>query len=42
MHQWNGYSNINGGLLLYDGEQEFTTKDNIKIQNWRSTGKQKL
>jgi hypothetical protein len=42
MHQWNNFSNNHGGLLLYDGDQEFTTKNKIKVQNWRSIGKLKL
>ena len=36
MQQWNGFSKNKGGLLLYDGEQEFTRKDKIKIINWRN------
>ena len=42
IHQWNGFSDISGGLLLYDGEQEFVTKDKIIVQNWRSIDRLKI
>ena len=36
MQKWNSYSGHKGGLLLYDGVQEYTAKDKIKVQNWRN------
>ena len=35
---WNNYSGNTGGLLIYDGRQEFTQTDKIKVRNWRSAG----
>jgi predicted AAA+ superfamily ATPase len=35
MHQWNDLSGNKGGLLLYDGVQEFTKTNGIRVQNWR-------
>ena len=37
LQQWNSYSNNKGGMLLYDGEMEFTTKEKIEILNWKHT-----
>ncbi len=42
MQQWNSFSNNIGGLLLYDGEQEFTRKDKIRLQNWKTISKLKI
>ena len=42
MQQWNNFSKNKGGLLLYDGKLEFTRKDKIKIQNWRTIGELKM
>ena len=36
MNQWNGFSGNKGGLLLYDGIQEFRKSNGIRIQNWRN------
>ncbi|MCC6691194.1 MAG: ATP-binding protein [Bacteroidia bacterium] len=36
IRQWNGFSENTGGLLLYDGKQEFRSSDKISVQNWRS------
>ncbi len=42
MHQWNGFSQNTGGLLLFDGKQEFVRTDQIKVMNWRSVDKRIL
>jgi len=42
MQQWNNFSGNVGGLLLYDGEQEFTRKDKIRMQNWKTISKLKI
>lgn len=42
MQQWNSFSNNTGGILLYDGEQEFTRKDKIRMQNWKTISKLKI
>jgi len=42
MSQWNGFSGNKGGLLLYDGAQEFKKANGIKVQNWRTIEKLKL
>lgn len=36
MNQWNGFSGNKGGLLLYDGTQEFRKTNGVKVQNWRT------
>ena len=36
IHQWNGFSKNSGGILLYDGKQEFTNKEKIKVLNWKN------
>lgn len=41
MLQWNAYSKNKGGLMVYDGEQEFLRNDKIKLMNWRNIGKSK-
>ncbi|GIL23717.1 MAG: ATPase [Bacteroidota bacterium] len=33
--KWNTYAEQKGGLLLFDGEQNFTRSDKISILNWR-------
>ncbi len=40
--QWNGFSKNKGGLLLYDGKQEFLRSDKIKVRNWREIAELKL
>ncbi len=42
MQQWNSFSTNKGGLLLYDGQQEYTRTDKIKIQNWKTISKLKI
>ena len=42
LHRWNNFSKQRGGLLLYDGQQEFLQKDKIKVQNWREISKMKI
>ncbi len=32
---WNGYSGQRGGQLLFDGKDNYTRSDKIKISNWR-------
>jgi predicted AAA+ superfamily ATPase len=36
MNQWNSFSGNKGGLLLYDGEQQFRKTNGIRVQNWRT------
>lgn len=36
MNQWNAFSGNKGGLLLYDGVQEFRKTNGIRVQNWRT------
>jgi len=36
IHLWNGFSKNKGGILLYDGQQEFSKTNGMKVQNWRS------
>jgi predicted AAA+ superfamily ATPase len=36
MNQWNRFSGNKGGLLLYDGEQQFRKTNGIRVQNWRT------
>jgi predicted AAA+ superfamily ATPase len=33
--KWNAYAEQKGGLLLFDGEQNFTRSDKISVLNWR-------
>lgn len=42
IRQWNGFSKNTGGLLLYDGKQEFRSPDKISVQNWRSVSEMKI
>ncbi|HWY12786.1 MAG TPA: DUF4143 domain-containing protein, partial [Bacteroidia bacterium] len=42
IQQWNGFSKNKGGLLLYDGKQEFINSNKVKIQNWRHADHIKL
>ncbi len=42
MNQWNGFSGNKGGLLLYDGTQEFKKTNGIKVQNWRTINDMRL
>lgn len=39
--KWNNYSGNKGGILLYDGKLEMTTKEKIQVLNWKNfkTGK---
>ena len=34
--QWNSYSGSKGGMLIYDGKQEFVQKNKIQVKGWRS------
>ena len=36
LKKFNGLSGETGGILIYDGEMEFTSKDLIKVTNWKS------
>ncbi len=36
VNQWNEFSGNKGGLLLYDGAQEFRKTNGIRVQNWRT------
>lgn len=36
INQWNGFSGNTGGLLLYDGIQEFNKTNGMKVRNWRT------
>ena len=38
LRTWMGWSKSKNGLLVYDGKQEFITKQNINIINWKSVG----
>ena len=36
LKKFNGLSGETGGILIYDGEMEFMSKDLIKVTNWKS------
>lgn len=36
LKKFNGLSGETGSILIYDGEMEFTSKDLIKVTNWKS------
>ena len=38
MHKWNDYAEQRGGILLYDGSQNFDRSDKITVVNWREIG----
>lgn len=38
MHKWNEYAGQKGGILLYDGPQNFDSSDKITVANWRGIG----
>ncbi|MFY8037000.1 MAG: ATP-binding protein [Cyclobacteriaceae bacterium] len=38
LHKWNAYAGQRGGVLIYDGPQNFTRSDRISISNWREIG----
>ncbi len=40
--QWNKFSKNKGGLLLYDGDMEFTGTNGIKVNNWRKISELKF
>ncbi len=35
LYKWNDYAGQKGGLLVYDGPQNFTKSDSISVSNWR-------
>lgn len=36
LRKWNNYSGNKGGILLYDGKLEMTTKEKIQVLNWKN------
>ena len=36
LQQWNKITGISGGLLLYNGETDFTWTDKIRVSNWKN------
>ena len=42
INQWNGFSDNKGGLLLYDGAQEFRKTNGMDVRNWRTISSLKI
>ncbi len=36
LKKFKSYSDVLKGILLYDGEMEFTTEDGFEVLNWKS------
>jgi len=42
IQRWNEFSRQKGGILVYNGLQEFERKDKIRVKNWRAVSKMKV